>query len=160
MKTLKAFALSLITLASASIAKADGFKCMTAEGYLAVKVYNHTEPSMGTRSVSTMIISDPSVGFGRKTVALFTSEKGTLAAHGLGKYVAAVDLRMKASRRAGEYLVGTRLGELDTISLDLDFNYAYPVEDGAEVLGLATFVKRNGEVLSRELVCSRYLKAD
>lgn len=69
-----------------------------------------------------------------------------------------VDLRMKESRRAGEYLVGTRLGELSTIAVDLDFSYAKPVADSDLVTGTATLTKRSGEVIERDLVCARYLK--
>ncbi len=107
-----------------------------------------------------MIVSDPAVAEGRKTIALFTSKKGTLSLQGEGSYLAVVDLRMVESRRKGEYLVGTRLGELSTIAVDLDFSYARPVADGDNVLGTATFTKRSGEVLKRDLACARYLKAD
>lgn len=152
--------LAALTMTFASHAQADGFQCQTHEGDLNVKIYNHTSPSEGTRSVSTMVVSDPAVSGGRKTIALFTSAKGTLEFLGGGRYFANVDLRMIESRRAGEYLVGTRLGELDTIVLDLDFNYARPVEAGAEVEGLATFTKRNGEIIERDVTCVRYLKAE
>ena len=157
MKSISFFAAFAVLTISAS-AMADGFKCQTVEGDLNVKVYNHTSPAVGTRSVSTMIVSDPKVQGGRKTIAVFTSAKGTLDFHGTGVYEANVDLRMKESRRAGEYLVGTRLGELDTILLDLDFNYASPVEAGDLVTGEAIFTKRNGDIIERELVCERYLK--
>lgn len=159
---ISAAALAFVASSAFSIgAQAEGFKCQTTEGDLNVKIYHHNDPSVGTRVASTMIVSDPSVEtFGRKTVALFTSKKGTLSLQSEGSYLAVVDLRMIESRRSGEYLVGTRLGELSTIAVDLDFSYARPIADGDPVTGTATFTKRSGEVLERELVCARYLKAE
>ena len=154
-------ALAIVGFSSFSVAAhAEGFKCRTVEGDLAVKIYHHDDPSIGTRVASTMIVSDPTVGTGHKTIALFTSQKGTLALQSEGSYLAVVDLRMVESRRKGEYVVGTRLGELSTISVDLDFSYARPVTGGAAVTGTATFTKRSGEMLERNLVCARYLKSN
>lgn len=161
MKSVFAATLAFVALASFSTgAKAEGFKCQTVEGDLNVKIYHHNDPMVGTRVASTMIVSDPSIQVGRKTVALFTSKKGTLALQSEGSYLASVDLRMVESRRTGEYLVGTRLGELSTIAVDLDFSYAHPVADGDIVEGTATFTKRSGEVIVREMICARYLKAE
>ncbi len=160
MKSVFAAAVIAVVAFSGSFAQAEGFKCQTVQGDLNVKIYHHNEPSIGTRVVSTMIVSDPSILAGRKTVALFTSNKGTLSLVSEGSYLATVDLRMVESRTKGEYLVGTRLGELSTIAVDLDFSYAAPVADGDMVVGSATFTKRSGEVIEREMVCARYLKAD
>ena len=151
-------AAALALIAFSTQAHAEGFKCQTVEGDLNVKIYHHNDPSVGTRVASTMIVSDPSVMAGRKTVALFTSTKGTLSLQSEGSYLASVDLRMVESRRQGEYLAGTRLGELSTIAVDLDFSYAKPVVDSDMVTGTATFTKRSGEVIERDLVCARYLK--
>lgn len=160
MKLVIAIAALAFVAFSSSGAKAEGFKCQTVEGDLNVKIYHHNDPSVGTRVASTMIVSDPSIQFGRKTVALFTSKKGTLSLQSEGSYLAHVDLRMIESRTKGEYLVGTRLGELSTIAVDLDFSYAAPVANSDMVVGTATFTKRSGEVIERELLCARYLKAD
>ncbi|HRK08563.1 MAG TPA: hypothetical protein PLZ57_12400 [Pseudobdellovibrionaceae bacterium] len=158
MKQVAQMAVVMATaILGAGAAHADGFECQSVDGDLNLKVYNHVEASIGTRVASTMIVSDPSVSFGRKTIAAFTDAKGTLKSSG-ALYTAKVDLRMSESKRKGEYLVGTRLGELAKIQVAVDFSYAAPVEDGAELAGRAQFVKRNGDLIERGLTCTRYLK--
>lgn len=151
------FALALTALLATSSAFADGFRCETVEGDLKLAIYNSTNPSKGTRTASTMVLSDPSVSNGRRTIAKFTEVKGTLSRSG-ATFVADVDLRVAESRTAGEYLVGTRLGQVDQIHVDVDFNYGQPVEAGTELDGVLTVVKRNGSEIVRDLICTRYLK--
>lgn len=150
-------ALSALSASSASIARADGFQCQTAAGDLNVKLYNHTQSSEGTRNGSIMVLSDPSVQFGRKTIASFTDVKGTLSNEG-ASYVATVDLRVSESNRSGENIAGTKLGQLKHIAANIYFSYARPVAEGAPLLGSISFEKRNGEISSLDLVCVRYLK--
>lgn len=149
----KVFAL-IAVLVAGSIASAEGFKCETESG-LAVKVYNHT---MGaTRTAAVMIISDTLVGAGNKTIAKFTNVQGNLDSKS-ATYVANVDLRFSDSSRKGELIAGTKLGELDTVVLDVDFSYAAPVAEGTEMAAELTLVKRNGQHIVEQAVCSRYLK--
>jgi len=63
----------------ASQAKADGFVCNALDTDLTVKVYNHVNPELGTRNPAIMVVSDPSVNAGRKTIARFTDANLTLA---------------------------------------------------------------------------------
>lgn len=158
--TIAGLALAMATTLTTGAAHADGFKCHTADGDLKIQIFNHTQPDLGTRSVSTMIVSDPNVALGRKTVALFTSAKGTLAFEGSGTYVANVDLRMKESRRAGEYLAGTRLGYVDQLIVDIAHSYGEDTEAGDLFPASLTVAKRNGSSSVEALVCSRYLKAE
>jgi hypothetical protein len=149
----------LLTIAMvlvANSAKADGFLCETMDGALKVKAFNEVQPEEGTRNPAIMILSDANVQAGRKTIATFESSQtlGGSSVH----YVAKVDLRYNNSNTKGEYLLGTRLGELKKIVLDVDFTYAQPVRRGQEVEGLITATKRNGEVIEQEVVCERYLK--
>lgn len=146
--------LGLVLVSSAALA--DGFKCESLDSSLLVKVYNHTQPEAGTRNAAVMILSDANVGSGNKTIAKFDGES-TLVNSG-ARYVANVDLRFADSNRAGEYLMGTRLGELKKIKLDVDFSYAEPVEAGTEVSAKIIATKRNGVVLTEEATCVRYLK--
>lgn len=152
MKTIIA---TLITLAGMN-AFADGFACESESG-LNIKVYNHTQSGEGTRNAAIMVISDQYVNQGNKTIARFTDVKNTLRNSG-ASYVANVDLRVKESNRKGENIGGTKLGELDTIALNVHFSYAAPVEAGEEVEGTLKLTKRNGEVLREDVVCTRYLK--
>ena len=143
-------------------AQADGFVCQNDD--IRVKVYNNTDPGEGTRTAAVMVLSDPSVSHGRKTIAKFTDVKSRLASRG-ANYVADVDLRVSESRRGGEYIGGTRLGQLDQIILAVDFVYGEDMQDGeslrsndrplqAELI----LVKRSGGKISMELDCERYLK--
>jgi hypothetical protein len=144
-------------MASAQVAIADGFVCESVRGDLTVKVFNHTDPSVGTRVGALMVLSDPNVGEGRKTIARFSDAKGRLLSSG-SHYEGDVDLRYSDTRRRGELIAGTRLGELETVVLDVDFTYAEPVRPGAAVKGDLTLVKRNGDEVTRSLECKRHLK--
>ncbi|MEO5668362.1 MAG: hypothetical protein ABIR96_09905 [Bdellovibrionota bacterium] len=154
---MKNLALSLVALTASLVAHADGFKCETVEGDLAVKVYNHVSPENGTRSAAVMIISDTSVSAGRKTIARFTDANERLS-NAAASYVGDVDLRFNDSGRKGELISGTKLGELDQILVDIDFSYGAPVTALSEVSGTMTLLKRSGEEIVRDLACVRYLK--
>ena len=147
---------TMISMMVAAPAMADGFVCTTLSGDLNVKLYNQTAPEAGTRNAAVMVLSDPAVSGGRKTIARFKSEN-TLSNAG-SMYAAKVDLRFNDSNRAGEYIGGTRLGELKTILADIEFSYADPIAAGEETKGLLTLIKRNGAVIELDMSCERYLK--
>lgn len=147
---------TLGTLILSLNAHADGFRCSTEEG-LNIKVFNHTDNNVGTRSVAKMIVSNDNVGFGNKTIATF-SDAQSLVSSLKQTYVAKVDLRYSTVGGKGELIGGTRLGEVDLIILSVDFNYSRPVADGTIVPGWITLQKRNGQELIQEATCIRYLK--
>ncbi|HEX4924961.1 MAG TPA: hypothetical protein VFV50_12785 [Bdellovibrionales bacterium] len=138
-------------------AQADGFVCETLERDLNVKVYHHTQPSLGTRNAAVMVISDPAVQAGRKTIARFQDVNGVLSNEG-ARYTAKVDLRFADSSGAGELISGTKLGYLATIGLRVAHNFAQPVAVGQALGGSLTLTKRDGEIIRRQVVCARYLK--
>lgn len=152
MKTLTLIAALALSMA----AHADGFKCVTDSG-LNVQVYNHTDPSEGTRTGAMMVVSDSSVGYGNKTIAKFTDLKGTLTSNSL-RYVGKVDLRMSESNRKGELIAGTKLGYVANLVLDIAFSYNSPVRIGTPVKSWLTVVKRDGSKIYDKAVCQRYLK--
>lgn len=141
----------------ATQAKADGFRCLDLDETIKVQVFNQVQPSAGTRNSAVMVISDPTVGVGRKTIAKFSSAAGTLDNEG-SAYAAKVDLRFNDSKRAGELIAGTKLGELSEIVLDVQHSYANISIDGEVAPALLSLTKRNGDVIDVELVCERYLK--
>ena len=155
--SLKLIATALISL-TASLALADGFVCKTYGDDLTIKVYNKTQPSEGTRNAAVMVISDSNVSYGRKTIAKFTAE-GTLESTG-ASYTAGVDLRRLDSNRKGENILGTKLGNVDSIGLEVDFKYNEPVDAGTVLLGHVTIEKRDGSSISEKMDCVRYLKAE
>lgn len=146
-----------MALVASNAALADGFECITLDESVIVKVYHHVDASNGTRNGSVMIVSDPSIQVGRRTIASFTDVKGTLDNSGAA-YSADVDLRMVESRRGGENIGGTKLRYLDSIELVVDFSYATPVAEGEELASVLHLVKRDGDVISKGAVCTRYLK--
>lgn len=137
-------------------ASASGFVCETLAQDLNVKVYNHTQASEGTRNGAIMILSDPTVSYGRKTIAKFKSS--SLLTGSASEYTAYVDLRYVDSSRKGENIGGTKLGQLDEIILNVDFSYAETLAAGDEVSGVLTLVKRNGDEITHDMSCVRYLK--
>lgn len=148
--------LILATLMAANSAMADGFICTSASG-LNVQIYNNTNPQLGTRTASTMVISDPALARGNQTIAKFTNLDETLSSKNL-TYKAKVDLRYKNSSRKGELIAGTKLGQLDKILVTVGFSYANPVLHGQYIDGHMRLFKRNGQQLNEDLNCVRYLK--
>lgn len=153
--TMKYALLALVLIAS-SIAKADGFLCETQSG-LRLKVFNHVEPSLGTRTPAVVVVSDANVKVGRKTIGVFRDAAAQLLAED-DTYLAKVDLRKKESNRRGELLAGTKLGNVDQIKLYVDFNYSRPVPHGTELTGTMTLLKRDAGLIVHQAVCIRYLK--
>lgn len=137
-------------------AKADGFVC-TSESGLNIKVYNHTQPDLGTRTGAIMVVSDSSINAGNKTIATFKDVTGLLTSKEL-LYTGKVDLRFNDTARKGELIGGTKLGELSKIMLNVNFSYLHPVSYGEELSAHLYLVKRNGDVLDESVSCARYLK--
>lgn len=150
-------AMLVVGVLSAQVSFADGFRCQAVDGSINAQVFNHTNPNQGTRVASVLILSDPTVQHGNRTIATFKNVQGTLTNYGTS-YVANVDLRFTEISRKGEYLFGTRLGELKTIRLDVDFSYNEPLSKGEMVKGIITAWKRSGQRHSINMECERYLK--
>jgi hypothetical protein len=149
--------IAILAMGFSGAAMADGFICDTANGQYTVKVYDQTSASKGTRNGAIMIISDNTIQLGRKTVATFESEQ-TLRDRQGASYEASVDLRYNNSNRAGENVFGTKLGEIDTIRLNVGYDYNSPVKSGEELDGQLIVLKRNGQKGKLQVACSRYLK--
>lgn len=151
----------IITLNSFS-AFADGFTCTNIDGDLKVSVYNKIDPLDGTRSPAVMIVSNPAIQSRRKTIAKFSEENRTLdTSHTTADYLVFtgdVDLRFSDSNRKGEYLFGTRLGEVDFIQLNVDFTYGDNLMSGDKTSGSIVVMKRDGKAIVRPAVCTRYLR--
>jgi hypothetical protein len=156
MKTFNILA-TLALAALSTAAHADGFNCQTADGSVNVKLYNNTDPSVGTRVAAIMVLSDPSISSGKKTIARFTDVNGTIESRGT-TYVANVDLRFNDSSLKGRNFLGTKLNNVDTITADIFFSYNDPVAAGEEVKGSLRIARRSGASIQADLSCVRYLK--
>lgn len=166
---MKTTILAAMAILAASSAKADGFKCEGANTGLSVKVFNHTQPSDGTRNAAAMILADTYVNSPNKTIAKFTDENHTLAYKGYGLFEAKVDLRYIESSKKGENVAGTKLGHLKNIDLQVFVNrgnqklkFTYDIaemfKNNAVLDATLTYVKRNGEVREEKAICARYTK--
>jgi hypothetical protein len=159
---MKKLILSTIVSLLSTMAFADGFNCSTKSDDLNISVYNMVNPTDGTRSPSVMVVSDPAVSTGRKTIAKFLANDGLLSTPHLADdrltYVGKVDLRYNNSGRTGELILGTHLGEVDTVRLDVSFVYGDNLVDNQVVDALVILTKRDGERIIRQANCARYLK--
>lgn len=154
--------LALLSLLTASAAKADGFKCVGQNTGLNIKVFNQTNPQAGTRTPAILIIANPLLQNPNQTIATFSQKNQTLDYLGHGKYSAKVDLRYSDSGRKGENIAGTKLGELANIVLDITFAYDHNSIELAKIMdeipGTLAYQKRSGEVIDEKVTCQRYLK--
>lgn len=153
---MKKFAI-IAALSLSAIAHADGFVCQTEGEDLIIKAYNHTDAADGTRNAAVMVLSDPSINSGKKTIARFSDVNETLTNVG-ASYEATVDLRFNDSSLGGRNLGGTKLGYVKSILLDIDFTYAAPVTDMEVIAGTLTLIKRDGDAITHSVNCTRYLK--
>ena len=152
---------AIVSLAVITSAHADGFTCEGQNTGVQIKLYNNTQSDIGTRTPAIMIVSDPMIQYGNKTIAKFTGSNGTLDYQGYGKYVAKVDLRYNDSNLGGRNIGGTKLSQLATIVVKLNFAYNSASTANAldgDVEGKISYNKRNGEILEEKVLCSRYLK--
>lgn len=148
--------LYLVLALASGLAHADGFVCEAQNDSLIVKVYNKTLAVEGTRNAAVMILSDANLKGGNKTIAKFDSD-ATLESRD-NVFSADVDLRFVESSRKGELIAGTKLGQLKTITLDVNFSYWMPMENGEHTDATLHLLKRDGETIEMEMDCTRYLK--
>jgi hypothetical protein len=117
---------------------------------------------MGTRTPAVMILADPALQYPRQTIASFSDQNHTLSYLGHGQYFAKVDLRFLDSGRKGENVGGTKLGELKSIQLNVNFSYSHAATDLADAVehipAKIFYNKRTGEISEENAHCTRYLK--
>jgi len=154
----KMLIVAIAVCAVSGSAYADGFVCQARNASLTVKAYNHTHAVEGTRSGAVVVLSDPEASAGEKTIARFTDAKGTLSSHG-ADYVANVDLRFKDQSNKEALVAGkVQLEDLDTVELSVDFSYSQPIAAGESVDGTIILNTRDGNSISLDASCERYLK--
>lgn len=157
-KSMKALGILFLTLfASALTANADGFVCESTQGNVRIKAYHYTAPQSGTRNSAVLIASDPRMAPGNRFIARFSRAKGILN-NRAATYEAKVDRRYNDINDGLDTIGNTRLEELKTLKLEVDFSYGRPILDGEYVPGSLHLIRHNGEVELIELDCERYLK--
>ena len=140
-------------------ARADGFFCEARHTGIRIRVTNHQDPRLGTRSPELMTLSDP-LQPSLAVSASFSSANHTLAYQGSGRYAGRVDLRYTRPELRTLYLAGTRLQDLASIILDVVFSYDPDVVQLAnavpEIPGKIYYQRRNHEVLEEPVSCKRF----
>ena len=155
--TLVLSALFAVALPSAQ-ALADGFVCGTLDRELQIQVYHSTNPEVGTRTVSAMILADPSNPRGEQTIARFNDTGENLFANG-AVYTALIDSNTQTARGPSETFVGaTPVSDLHAVQLTVAFNYSEPVAAGTSIPGTLTLQAVDGAQSVTEVTCIRYLK--
>ena len=125
----------LVGLVASSSAFADlNYTCSNTEGTLRVRA----------RDNKVLVVSNPSLRAGNKTVATFSRSAKNLVSRD-DNYVGTVDLRRIGTRRGGELLLGTRLNQLQEIEVDL---ILLEIE---EFVAKVTLTKRDGDLVRARL---------
>ncbi|MEO5666846.1 MAG: hypothetical protein ABIR96_02180, partial [Bdellovibrionota bacterium] len=135
----------------------DGFVCDSTHESLRVQVYNRTQPGDGTRNVAVMVLSDPSLPRGERTLKRFEADNDTLANQG-ATYTAIVQrqLQVMSDRQA----LGVQLGQIQELALSIDFSYRSPVTQNDVVSGVLQITQVNGDQLWVDMDCHHYRKGD
>jgi len=160
---MKIFGWMLIATASivsiGSSAFADGFRCQGLTFGTKVEVYNQLKPSQGTRNVKIMVVSDPALAKGTRTIATFSQDQNLIIQKG-ATYIATVDSRYKTVKEGDRKIADTLLSELATIELSVNFNYATdtPSKIGEKYSALITYTHESGATSSENATCIRYKK--
>lgn len=153
--------LTALFLGSAPTALADGFDCQARNTGLLIHVVNSPNAAVGTRTPEVMTVLNPLLKPGQQEIVRFSHDNQTLSYLGRGNYLGQVDLRYLDSGRRGENIAGTKLGQLKSILLDIEFSYAHSDIELAnsvkEVPGKIFYTKRTGEILEEPATCKRFL---
>lgn len=138
---------------------ADGFICEAINDNLEVRVFNHTKASVGTRNVSVMVVSDPTLNFGERTLLSLNSKQNSLVSRG-AHYNASLNFNSNEVSKevADKPILGIKLSEIKNIALRVNFSYAYPVKKGTIVDAILTLIDRNDNSHQSAFNCERYLK--
>jgi hypothetical protein len=151
--------MGLATLVAGVSAHADGFLCDGLTSGTHIEIYNKLKPAEGTRNANIMVVSNPATTQGDQTIATFAKEQGILIQKGAGFY-ATVDSRFKTANQIRKPIAGTTLGELETITVIVNFNYRVntPSHIGDRYSAVATYAKEMGSDITENMVCVRYKK--
>ena len=156
---MKGFVLaSIVAVSAASVAKADGFVCTSAQQHLKVQAYNYTSPELGTRRGAVLILSRTDVRKGR-TVARFNHVENNLSSEGAA-YTAKVDLRFNNTNKGSLVLNDLVIDELSQVRLTVEFKYGDNLAEGDSADGSLALYLRDGQVLPLPVSCERYLKGE
>ncbi len=154
-------AVAALGISITATAHADGFDCQARNTGLLIHVVNSPNPATGTRTPETMTLFNPLLKPGQQEIVRFSNQNRTLSYLGRGNYLGEVDRRFLDSGRQGENIAGTKLGQLKSILLDIEFSYAHSDIELAnsvkEVPAKIFYLKRTGEILEEAATCKRFL---
>lgn len=152
-------ALSLFLCLKANWLWADGFICESPQGYLRIKIFHHTSfQTGGTRKVAVMVLSNPRVPMGKRTIGVFNESKGNLLRDS-SAYIANFDFRFKGLySKPQEFIKDISKRDIQTLEITPNFNINEPIAPAAKLKARFKMNLRSGQAYQGWIECIRYLK--
>ena len=161
---MKKLVLAVIISMLGSAAHASGFTCTPVDGNpenagYRFKMTHNNDPSIGTRTLAYMGVSDINLQEGNRTVV--ASDNSDLIGKSGNSYYMKIDERFAAVKK-GELLMGTKLDVLKGVQVDMvNFNPAVGGADGQVFIGTLILVFDNGsKPQAFPMACTYYLKGE
>jgi len=149
---MKISAFLFLTFLSSQVWALSGFNCVSVDRDLVVQIVFGQGQSALRWNSAAMVVSNPHVKKGRQFVARFRSSQGMLEREG-STFIGHVLPQHPDSSRVGERIAGTTLGQLRTISVDIDFTPARAALPTTPLSAQVTYMKRNGQKLAQDFDC-------
>jgi hypothetical protein len=150
-----ASALVAASCAFGSLAQAAHFACASVDGETEIhlqRVALQRAKGALILTADSMQVVDPAARQTTRLIAEFPSLGGWLAISGT-KFTGILGERFSAAPLAGRYFGGTTLGQLASISLEIDLSYSKHLSAGWLYAGEAEYIKRDGQVLTEDFNC-------
>ncbi|MBP7843478.1 MAG: hypothetical protein KA116_01565 [Proteobacteria bacterium] len=151
--------LMLFISLTANFLWADGFICESPQGYLRIKIFHHTSfQTGGTRKVAVMVLSNPRVPMGKRTIGVFNENKGTLIRDS-SSYFANFDFRFKGLySKPQEFIKDISKKDIQSLEITPNFNINEPIAPSAKLKARFKLSLRSGQDYQGWIDCIRYLK--
>jgi hypothetical protein len=153
-------AITLATTFLSSAAQAHGFVCTSLEQNTQIEIHLTgtgalTRDSQDYRPAlraKLMIVKDITLNPKRQLVAKFSSKDGLLRTKE-SSFIGRIDPKHPDTSNAGKRIGGTRLGLLETITVEIDYSFQEKVSQGVRLAGQVTYSKTNGDELAEDFEC-------
>jgi hypothetical protein len=140
----------------ASVASAQGFICTSLDETTQIDIYlvgggslHEFRPAPRGKM---MVVKDITLNPKRQVVATFSTKEGLLRTKDTS-FIGKVDPKHPDTNSSGKRVGGTRLGQLKTITVEIDYSFQEKVSDGVRLAAQVTYNKLNGEDLAEDFEC-------
>jgi hypothetical protein len=163
-------AAALTTILFSSTALAHGFVCTSLEQITQIEIHltgtGSLTPDVQPQDAQAqdfqdyrpsprgklMIVKDITLAPKRQLVATFSAKEGLLRTKDTS-FIGRVDPKHPDTNNAGKRIGGTRLGQLETITVEIDYSFQEKVPQGVRLAGQVTYSKTNGDDLAEDFEC-------